>query len=372
MTTTQGVFNETTLLRQRHRADELMFDDRIKQQFIPKINTYNYLRNLQTATINQAFNARPGKDFEIELMWMNACADFSRDDNSCEYGGNEASTNTEVYDLKKRIVKGFTVYDAKFRDNEFERDEAVAKNMLQVDKQIAEEFTQYLIAKLNVFAGVNQVTHGKGVINPTDNTITDIESQNWTAEIMAYFSRVMHLNRFSNAALINGSNLYEAIYVASAKKVDAIGMGDYVLWNNEFPIWWDLFNIDSVNADSDSEDLFSYLINAGAIAMASKNWNPSTPTPNMTDIRWQMPSRFMPGMTYDIFYRNTCVGEDDMSTLGTEYKDTLKHDYKFVLTADMFKNPYGCDAEAKDSDGNIAGENSGILRFRNVDELPSS
>ena len=358
MSITAGQFSETALLQSRYYADQLLLDGRIKQQFIPKISALNYLQSLQTARLNEAFNSASKKDFDVEIMWENVCSDLTIADTSCEIGGNEASTNAETYSLTKRITKGFTVDDDKFRDNEYESQMLIAKLMLQAEKQIAEEFAQYCIGRLNVFAGVNQVTDGKGQLFPSDNTITDIDPSNWTAEVMAYFARVMQLNRFSNAAMISGSNLFETIYVARANNANAEGKGDFILWN-DMPIWFDLFNVDSVNSGA----LYTYMVEQGSVAMVNKAFNPDSVTRTFHDERFTMPSRFIPGFTYDVYYNNEC------KTNGT-YKDVLKHNWKIVLTADMFKNPFGCDAI--ETEGvQTGGDNSGILRFRNQEPTPT-
>ena len=44
MSTTAGVFTETTIRNLRVMADEIMFDDRIKQQFIPQVGIVDGLR----------------------------------------------------------------------------------------------------------------------------------------------------------------------------------------------------------------------------------------------------------------------------------------------------------------------------------------
>jgi hypothetical protein len=103
---------------------------------MPEKKVYYYIKSLQTAKLNAAFNSRAKKEFDVEIMWMNACADFTIADESCVRGGLELSTNAETYQLTKRIVKGFTINDADFRDNEFEADEAVAKLMLQAVKHL--------------------------------------------------------------------------------------------------------------------------------------------------------------------------------------------------------------------------------------------
>jgi hypothetical protein len=358
MSITGGEFGETRLLQQRHLADELGLDGRIKQQWIPKINMLNYINSLQTPGLNMAFNTRPKKDYDVEIMWMNTCEPFNLADENCVRGGDEPSTNAHTYKLEKRIVKGFTIRDEEFRDNEYDADVAIAKTLIQIDKLICEEFAQYATARLNLFSGVNQVTDGKGVINPIDDTITDIDPSNWSAETMAYFSRVMQINRFDNAALISGSNLYETLFVANAQRGSDTGKGDYILWNG-IPIWFDLFNVDSPNGN----DLFTYLVSQGALATVSKAWNPAM-AKYMDHYAYTMRSRFFPSFEYDVYYDNKCYNPEGE----TRYKDMVVHNWKIVLTADIFKNPYGCDA-IEDDGVQLGGENTGILRFRN--EVPA-
>ena len=376
MSRTAGEFNETTLLKQRHRADTMLLDDRIKQQFIPKMNIYNYLRKLQNAQVNAAFNARQGKDTEIEIMWMNACGDFSDDNVSCVIGDNELSTNAQTYTLEKEFAASFSIPDIRFRDNEFDAPEAIAKGMLACDKYIAEEYSKYLVEKLNQFSGENQLEGGKGNVI-SGQAITEIGASDWTAELMAYFARVIEMNRFNDVHMISGHNLYEQLHIAEAKRVDAIGGGSWILWN-EIPMWFDLFNVDTINAATtptptatptgyyDDSGLLTYMVQRGSVAMASKNWNPSYDD-NKHDTRWIEPSRFMQGMNYDVYYMVDCIGAeaiDDFRPTPTPsagispaYKNTLRHKFKIVLNADIYNNPEGCEED-----------NTGVLRFKNVAE----
>jgi hypothetical protein len=356
MSVTGGIFNETRLLQQINRADQMALDGRIKQQYIPKIDMLRYIQSLQNPSLNVAFNTRPKKDYDVEINWVNTCEDFTIPDISCERGGPEPSTNAVQYTLYKRITKGFTIYDSDYRDNQYDADETIAKTMIQIDKQICEEFAQYCTAQLNFFSGVNQVTDGKGVINQGDNTITDIAPNDWTAELMAYFARVMILNRFDNAAMISGSNLFETLYTADAMKANSDGKGDAILWGG-LPIWFDLFNVDGVNAP----DYFTYLVSQNATALVNKAWNPAMAR-YFDHMAYTMRSRFFPGFTYDVFYDNRC---DDAN----RYRDTVLHNYKIVLTAELFKNPFGCDA-LEDGKLQFGGVNSGILRFRNRLPVP--
>lgn len=356
-----GEFNETRLLQQQHTADSLFLDGRIKQQWIPKISMLHYINSLQAPGLNVAFNTRPKKDYDVEIHWINTCEDFLLNENvNCQRGGEEPSTNAQTYKLEKEIVAGFTIRDEEFRDNIYDADMAIAKTFIQIDKQIVEEFAQYVTGQLNAFAGINQVTNGRGVIDPLDPTITNIAPSDWTAELMAYFSRVMALNRFDNAAIVTGSNLYETLYVAGAMNANTDGKGDWILWN-KMPIWFDLFNVDVVN----EPELFSYIVSQGATALVNKAWNPAM-AKYMDHYAYTMRSRFFPAFEYDVYYDNSC--HEPYGGV-VRYNDMVVHNWKIVLNAELFLNPYGCDAVAitGDNGDTVTGENSGILRFRNQD-----
>ena len=348
-----GEFDETILLQQQHMADKMMLDDRIRQQFIPQYNVYNYLRSLQTATVNPAFNTRAKKDYDVEVSWVNACSNFDIVDVACAIGGDELSTNIETYILNHRFVKGFTVRDDVMRQNDYETQELIAKGLLKIDKEITEDFSQFLVGRLNGFSGVNVVPNvAPGII--VNGNITEIQAALWVPAIMAYFARTSILNRFTSPALISGSNLWETLYVAAANNANADGKGDFILWNG-MPIWFDLFNVDVVN----NPDYFTYMVSQGAVAMANKAWNPDTPYRSMHDIRYTMPSRFMNGMRYDVYYTNNCIDEGDLAENRNQSiannRDALGHHWKVVLTADLFLNPEGCEED-----------NTGVLRFENV------
>ena len=354
MSRTPGEFDETRLLQVRDLADRMLLDSRIKQQFIPKMDVFNYMQSLQNPSLNVKFNERAKKDYDVEIHWMNACSDFElQEDVNCVRGGEELSTNAQTYSLTNHFTYGFSVREEEFRDNEHDFQEAIAKGMLRIDKQITEAYCQYLVGQLNTFSGVNQVTNGRGSIDPIDGTITNIDPADWTAEVMAYFSRVMQMNRFDNAALLTGSNLYETLIVAAANNANVDDKGDYILWGR-IPIYNDLFNVDSVN----DPDLMTYMVSPYATAQVSKAFNPDYMR-YFDHAAYTEPSRFMPGLSYDVWYDNSCYTPESQST-SVRYNDMVLHNWKIRLNAELFQNPFGCNDIGGD-------DNTGVLRFRNID-----
>lgn len=330
MSTIGGSFDETILLNQRVMADELMFDDRIKQQVTPQYEILNAIRAAQTAIVETPVTRR--KDADVEVIWENFCditaAECATD---CDFTGNKSSTNAQTYSPSFCKEVKITMDERDFIDNEF--DINIAKALLKADKELTEAFAQYAVAQLEAFKGVNMLTTGKGTVSGTD---TFILPAYWTPAIAAYFSRVSIMNRFTNPIFLSGSLLWEQFMVAQANAANADGKGDWALWAGMQP-YFDMFNVDSVN----DPDLKAYLISMGSVAMVNKFYNPAVPERLMDYTRYTMPSRFMSGMTYDVFYDNEC----------TTNRFAI-HNYVIRFKGDIYLNPEGCEAN-----------NTGVLAF---------
>lgn len=333
MSTVGGAFSETTLLQQRVIAQNLMFDDRIKQQLIPNYNILNAISAVQTATINSEFN-RSKKDYDIEIMWENFC-DIEASDcsDSCTLGGNKSSTNAETKTISCFKEVGFSMSEYDFADNEFDMN--VAKALIKADAELVEAFAAYAVAQIEAFKGTNALTTGKGTVAGSETTIIPAY---WNSTLFPYFARVAVMNKFTSPILLSGSNLWEAAMLVGANAANANGKGDQTLFGT-FPLYFDLFNIDSVN----DPDLKTYMLSMGSLAMASKTFNPDRPQKVDDFTRYTMRSSFFPALSYDVWYNNEC--EADKRRL-------IQHNYTVRLTADIYNNPAGCDQS-----------NTGILSF---------
>lgn len=331
MSTTAGVFSETLLLDAIVRADEMLFDSRIKQQYIPKYDALKAIMAIQNARVLMPLSS--SKDFDVEIEWMNTCDFAVQDNESCVLGGVEASTNVEKYSLTYEKAVPFSVDESKYRDNRFDLEEGIAKSLLAADVALVNHLTSYVIAKLNTFVGQNELDGGKGTVSGTN---TYIKPAYWNSELMAYFHRAARMNHFDAPILLSGHNLYEQVYVAAAKAGNADGKGDAVLFGS-LPMYFDLDNVDTVNSEQ-----VTYMIESGAVAFASKAYNPVIPeTVPGVFTRYRMASKFIPELVYDVHYKPEC------ST-----GDTVKHNFKLKMKADIFLNPTGCQSM-----------NTGVLLF---------
>jgi hypothetical protein len=330
-----GSFSETQLLEIRLLADRIMFNDRIKQQFIPQYEILNAIAANQTARITplEASN----KNYEVKVEWMNACDIDHQAIANCDFCDTELSTNTEEYALDIEQEVCFMVDEYKFINNDFDFQLAIAKGALMADKVLTEYLAGQAVARVEAFKGVNEFDGGKGVVSGTD---TYILPAYWDATLGVYFNRVGILNRFTNPWFLSGSNLYEQAMVARYNSGNDNGKGAAAMYGS-LRMYWDLFNIDTYN----DPDLKTYMISDGAMAMASKAYykgvGEGSPAVYFTEKRWSMPSRFMPGVTLDVYYTNEC-GTDNF----------YKHKYRYILRAGIFNNPAGCTAT-----------NTGVLSF---------
>ena len=320
MSTTAGYFDETILNNIRRRASEIMFDDRIKQQFDARYDILKAVQAVQTANVYPSI-ARNKKVVDVDVIWENVCGSEVEANTTCEIGGDKSSTNLKNYELTYEYAVNFSADEADFDDNEFEM--AIAKQFLKADKNLTEHFAQYAAAQIDSFSGWNVLTTGKGTVDGAD---TYIPAAYWNASLAAYFNRVAIMNKFTSPIMLSGNNLYESMWVAKANAANANGKGDAIMYG-DMNMYFDMFNIDTVN----SPDLKTYLLSMGSLALASRALNPERPEVLMEHTRYKMSSRYLP-FEYDVFYKNSCTTND-----------RTQHDFKVKLVADIFINPTGCD-----------------------------
>ena len=333
-----GVFSETLLRDLRVKADELMFDSRIKLQFTPQVGILDAIAAVQTAQVTPKFQQIKqsnggSKKYDIEVMWENACDIVAQECTVCAIDGPELSTNAQIYGLEFCKEVPFAVDEYTMVDNEFDFSTLIAKGMLKAEKELADAFAVYAVSVLNANKGVNVYTGGPGAITGSDTYIT---APFWGPNLMAYLYQVSMMNQFTSPILASGANLYQDYFIYNKKVGDADGKGNAALMGT-FPIYFDQFNIDTVN----TPNLFTYMLSTGSVAIGNRTYNPSSVQESAANWkRWTAPNRFVPGLGLDWFYMAECSN------------DMIKHNFKAKLTADVLVNPAGCTAT-----------NTGILTF---------
>jgi len=323
MSTAKGVFSETALVNIQVKADQIWADRIQKVDYEPQAEIVKCIIAQTTAKFG---DLKGKKDPTIDVGWVNACDVEDGSCTDCTISGTELSTNVEEYYLNRERCAEFKVGEDVFRTNFFDFEDIVAKGLLKASLSLDEWWAGQAVAVLNANLGVNESDHGKGDVA---GTTTYVQPAYWNADLMGYFARVAKMNRFKNPMLISGLNLYESIWTAEWDKCCENGIGKF----GTMDFCFDLFNIDSVN----DPNYITYMLNKGSLAFVTKCYyeanKAANPVKNMDQYRWSMPSFYLPGVCYDVHYKNTC---DD--------GDFFSHEFKLKTFGDIFLNPVGCTA----------------------------
>lgn len=332
---TAGSFTEAELQMVVAKIDAIWADNQTNSDYKSEVAVLTAIRAEQTARLTPLEN--PEKDNVINVIWAADCStgieDCEDDEDDCDFTGPEAEARSKQYELDICGAVKFTIEENVFRTSQLSKEEVLAKQFMARLKEMDEYLAQKAAAKLNAFAGENQYTGGIGQVS---GVTTHIPANYWTPDIYGYFGMVKILNKFSNPFMIHGSNLYQMFWQQTYNQANA-NEKDGLPKLQSIRSYWDLFNIDSVNGLSK----VSYMITKGAIAFANKAYYPlNSPRTYQFGKRWSIESKALPGVYYDVFYKERCVGSK------------VYYDYKLKVKAGIFLNPFGCNEDV-----------TGVLKF---------
>jgi len=239
MSTTGGVFSETTLANIQVKADRVWQDKIQKEDYVADVVALKAIQANQTATFGKYLTGK--KDRIVEISWINACDLDDQACTNCEFDFPELSTNMDEKYLYRCRETGFEANEGTFHDNLYDIEEIIAKGMLRAGQVLDNYWATQAVVALNAAKGVNEVgTAGKGAVSGTD---TYVLPAYWDAGLMSYLYLVAKVNRFKSPYLVSGKNLFESVWTADKEACcenDAKKFGTY-------NIWFDLFNIDVAN-----------------------------------------------------------------------------------------------------------------------------
>jgi hypothetical protein len=192
-------------------------------------------------------------------------------------------------------------------------------------KELDEYLAQTVVSKLDAFAGVNSFA---GIGTVAGDGTTYIPATFWTPNIIGYFTQVALMNKFGPGSfMLHGTNLWATSWAAQFNNLNQ-DQKDQQAKMAALKQYWDPFNVDAVN----SPVLASYMVAKGAVAFFNKAYYPlNSPVEYKDDTRWSIESPSLPGVYYDVIYKNRCSANE------------IYHDYLVQVKAGIFDNPYGCD-----------------------------
>jgi hypothetical protein len=326
--TAAGTFTSGALVAILGTAEKIWADNSRKSDYVAECEAAKVIKAKQTARFPEIENTE--KDNSIKVAWVQACHEKGAvPADGCVIGGDELQSGSETYTPNLTQHVGFSVDEAKLRGTIFDQNELIAEGLLRAGKELDEWLAQQVIAALNTYAGVNQFADGLA----SGDDLDQIDPAYWDADLLGEFALVSKLNRMTSPFILDGTNLYKAAWSAKMAQGNDNGKGDDNKFNT-MEINSDVFNVALVNSPSK----VTYLIDRGAIAFATKSYYKMKPAEYMDQKRFSMPSKNIPGVTYDVFYSTTCVA-------GAGQAASIMHNFSVYAKAGIFKNPTGCNAD---------------------------
>jgi hypothetical protein len=324
---TNGTFTSSQLAKSILMADAMWSNEMVNADYIADVENVRAIiaeQNAKTELIN-----RGDKDREVRVHWLNMCEETTAavGDNDCAPNGTELGSDHKDYAIGVTRKFDFKVDELELRSNDYNFEDLVAKGILKADRALSNYVATTLQTKLETFKGENSVDEGLTGTGQVDGDETYISASDWNERLFAYFYRIAIQNRLTNPFLLSGSNMFEDKFISLLSEQNSNGKGSANLFR-VMRTYFDLFNVDTAN----SPDLKTYMINRGAIAFVNRHYYDARPTRYFDDERFSLASRNIPGLTYDVFYRNACSGS------------TVLHNWSFRVKFDFFLNPLGCDA----------------------------
>lgn len=335
---TAGNFSPALLQKVVAKMDAIWADNQTVNDYVPNVEVLTAIRKEQTAKLKTIED--PEKDKVLKIIWVADCStgvsDCEDDDDNCDFSGPEAEAKSKDYALDECSSVKFSIEENVFYTSELNQAEVLAVQMLARMKELDEYLAQKTVTKLNSFVGVNQYEDGIGQV---DGVTTYIPANYWTPDMYGYFNMVKTINKLNNPFLVHGENLYQQNWMlmnevgdkATSDKNKANSMRSY----------WDIFNIPLMNTPLK----VSYMIAKGAVAFANKARYPlNNPRVWQFGKRWSIESKGLPGVYYDVFYKERCVMVDG--------EEKIYYDFKIRAKYGVYLNPFGCNEDV-----------TGVLKF---------
>lgn len=319
----EGDFSATALSRITLRAQQ-MWTTNTTQAPEANVVTVRTVMENQTATLTELEDRT--KDKSVRITWVDACALAVRDCTpDCEITGPTAGTLFKDYDLDLCQEVSFSVDEFTFRTQSGQMEDVVAPLLNNAIAALDGWYNTQTLLRLKTFAGVNAVpapyTYAAGT--------TTIPSAAYNRTIIANLIFQAMRNKFNNPYFINNGDLYVDFLNAQFDAGNAAGAGDKARIDALRRMVYDL---DGFYTAGLTESIF--VVNPAAVAVATKVRNPVAPRKLVDVTEYTVPSRSLPGVTYDAFYQIKC------QVIGGE--SHYLHSWKLKTRGGIFLNPAGC------------------------------
>lgn len=307
------------------KMDTVWPENASKKMYQAKVEALRAIRENQTVTL--APLQEKDKTNSVKLIWMEMCNDdIAACSDLCDNPAfAELQSGCETHSLSCLAEVGFKIGENTFDSKYGNYQDAIAFGMMANLKKLDERLAVLGVTALGAMAGVNQYT--EGITEGTGNAF--IPPQYWGPDLMGEFAMISQINRFNDAYLLSGTNLYKSLWNSEMNRSNGEGKGAANKMSS-MDIYFDLFNVNPVAGKS------TYMIDPNAIAFINKAKYSSTPKEytngaNMT--LYSVESKNLPGIFYDVKYTTVCTDAE------------VFHQFKIWATGAFLQNPTGCNDE---------------------------
>jgi hypothetical protein len=275
------------------------------------------------------------KKLVVSLEWLTDCDATTTDcSDDCTIDGADASPVCKEYEVTCLQEATFKVADRAYRERTIDAPDSIAFLLEMKKKMLDEWIAQYILTALHTNVGTNVYTGGVGTVA---GSTTSIPAAAWNDNIWGYFDLVSRMNKFGNAYGITGTNLYQLIFNRSLEAGNADGKGNFAKMNT-LKMYLDPENVETIAANH------TFLLHKNAAAFVGKAWYPLGGA-NAVELMpgqmaWSENSRNLPGVSYDVITKRTCVSNEYYTA------------FKVQLHGTFALNPTPCSET-----------NTGILQF---------
>lgn len=332
----KGDFTPTHLAEIQVKLDQMWKEPQNQKFYTAKGETVKAVIANQTAEFPELKD--PSKTREVAVKWADWCDDTATtvtDTDACDITGcDEPDPKTKTYANNTFLEDCFTIREEDYQTSVLDKDETIAKGMLAKIKNIIELFNAKVVAVIDANKGVNPFPDD--FVYDGDDTL--VPKQDFTIEKMyPYWMQMLALLRSGNNYILDGHNLFQAKILAAAAKLNADGKIDQELFDM-FPYYNDILGFAKAGVPDNT-----YLIDAGALAVQTRQKWPRVPKVFQDYTKYSIPLPGYPGLGLDVKYQQTCVTDSEV------------YSWKFKLRGLIAVNPFLCDAG-----------NTGIQSFKRV------
>jgi hypothetical protein len=310
-----GDFSDSQLAELQLTVEKMWNEERTRREFEPDTDTTKAIIERQTADVAPVVGTTSREDtVSVKFIKTEGISSTGAVTSECEPDGDELESGKKDYTLN--ITREAEIFKVKhwqaLRDNVFDPEQVIAKGLLKQRKLLDDYINQAVLTNLGTFAGSNALPNGYYTGFDTSTDPTYIADNKWNADLFMELQIMAKFNKFANPFFIHGKN-YNAIskgWVFDALNDD---QKDKVAKFRVFDHFFDPLTFNELAIND-----YSYMIDAGSVAFASKayfpvssdtsgNARPAAVKELMAD-KWgfAFPST-IPGVFHDVTVSRTCV-----------------------------------------------------------------